>query len=77
MAIPKRIDYGEHKGKVYCTQYACLNNYGLQTGKIHYSDYPSGCCKLEHPRIILFSYEMWGCSDERYGNEIVLLNTGE
>ena len=70
MSIPKRIGYGDHKGKISCTQYACKNNYGIQTGIIHESTFPSSCCKLENPRVSEFENDIWGCSDERYGNEV-------
>jgi len=73
--MPKKIVQGMHKGKFKCTQYACLNNTGLQSGKIHYAEYPEGCCQLENPNIMDFSDDMldcWGCGDERYGNEFKL-----
>lgn len=69
MSKPIKLEYGMHKGKLYCTQYACKNNYGIQTGVIHYAEYPSGCCKLENPNVTDFGDGIWGCSHERYGNE--------
>lgn len=48
-----------------CKQYACLNHYGLQKGKIHYADHPRGC-KLDNPGIYNFADDCWGCDDERY-----------
>lgn len=67
---PEKISYGLHKGKFQCTQYACQNNYGLQTGEIYYEEYPDGCCKLENPDVNDFGNDIWGCGDERYGNEV-------
>lgn len=54
---------------VECKQYACLNNTGIQKGKIHFKDYPEGYCKLEQPKIIDFGDGVWGCEDERYPND--------
>jgi hypothetical protein len=54
--------------KIYCQQYACLNNTGLERGKIHYGI--GGICTLENPGITDFGNGVWGCEDERYGNEI-------
>lgn len=70
--IPKIITYGIHEGKYLCGQYCCLNNYGPQSGKIHFDEYPSCCCKLKSPDIIDFGNGTWGCTNERYNNEINL-----
>jgi len=67
---PIRITSGTHKGKIQCTQYTCLNNYGVQTGIIHEAGYPSSCCMLENPSINDFGNGVWGCSNERYGYDV-------
>lgn len=70
MAKPKMVESGIHKGKTYCTQYACLNNYGLQKGIIHEARYPSGCCMIDNPKIADFGNGIWGCSNEIYADDI-------
>lgn len=69
MSTPKRIEGGTHTGRVYCTQYSCKNNHGIQKGIITDSNFPSGCCKLKNPKFTEFNNNTWGCSDERYIHE--------
>jgi len=58
--------YRDDDGNIICPTFGCINNYGLESGKVVTFGYPTCVCMLDNPRTHDYGHDRWGCEDEEY-----------